>query len=61
VYSEELADYAHSKQTFLELLDRYPDSEVAETAQWMLENLGRDLPEFESIDKLNKQAREQSN
>jgi peptidyl-prolyl cis-trans isomerase C len=61
VYSEELEEYNHARQAFHELLDRYPDSEVAETAQWMLENLGSNLPEFESIDELNKQVKEQSN
>lgn len=60
VYSEELADYAQAKSAFTELLDRYPESEVAETAKWMLDNLGGELPEFESIDDLNEKVREQS-
>jgi len=61
VYSEELADYGSARQAFLQLLDTYPGSEVAETAKWMLDNLGSDLPEFESIDQLNRQVKEKSN
>jgi parvulin-like peptidyl-prolyl isomerase len=60
VYSEELSDFVQARAAFTELIDRYPSSEVAETARWMIDHLGEDLPEFESIDKLNEQVREKS-
>jgi len=60
VYSEELSDYVQARVAFTELIDKYPSSEVAETARWMIDHLGEDLPEFESIDKLGQQVKEKS-
>ena len=55
VYLEELNDKVSADRIFSRVLDRYPDSDVAESAKWMLENMDAPLPEFEDIDDLNEQ------
>jgi peptidyl-prolyl cis-trans isomerase C len=61
VYAEELKDFVMADRTFNRLINEYPDSEMAETARWMLDNLDRPLPKFEDLDDLNRQIGEQSN
>jgi parvulin-like peptidyl-prolyl isomerase len=54
VYLEELKDENSAKHNFKQVLTKYPDSDVADSAQWMLDNLDKPLPEFENIEDLNK-------
>jgi parvulin-like peptidyl-prolyl isomerase len=54
VHMEELHDDKTAKFTFKKVLEEYPDSDVADSAKWMLDNMGKPLPEFESVDELNK-------
>lgn len=45
VYSEELGDYDQARAAFEAVLANYPESDLAGSAQWMLENMGqRDIP-----------------
>lgn len=55
VYAEELSDVVMADRTWTRLIGNYPDHEIAETARWMIENLGAPLPKFDSIDDLNEQ------
>ncbi|MBU8921918.1 MAG: peptidyl-prolyl cis-trans isomerase [Bacteroidales bacterium] len=50
VYAEELQDLVQARRTFDELLKDYPDSEVVESAKWMIGNLHQDHPRFESLE-----------
>ena len=50
VYVEELQDLVQARRTFDELLKEYPESEVVESAKWMIENLHQDHPRFESLE-----------
>ncbi len=44
-YSEELQNYERARRAFETVLSRYPDCELAESARWMIENLGQaDVP-----------------
>lgn len=54
VYLEELQDKVSAERTFARLLDRYPDSDVADSARWMVDNMDQPMPEFESLEELNK-------
>jgi len=62
VYAEELKDFTMADRTFNELIAKYPESEMAQTARWMLDNLEKPLPKFEDLDDLNRQIdKQQSN
>jgi EpsD family peptidyl-prolyl cis-trans isomerase len=61
VYAEELKDIVMADRTFAQLIDKYPDSEMAPTAKWMRENLNEPLPKFEDLDDLNRQIDEKTN
>jgi EpsD family peptidyl-prolyl cis-trans isomerase len=61
VYAEELRDLVSAEQTFTRLIEKYPASEMAQTAKWMTENLDKPLPKFQDLDDLNRQIDEKSN
>lgn len=61
VYAEEMRDYPMADRTFNKLIQKYPASEMAETARWMLDHLDEPLPKFEDLDDLNRQIGDQSN
>jgi tetratricopeptide (TPR) repeat protein len=59
IHSEELEKYDDAATIFEELLERYPNSELAESARWMLANMtSEDAPPFveAELDSLNSQA-----
>jgi len=58
VYAEEVMDLVQARRTFDELLEKYPDSEVAASAKWMIENLEKPHPKFESVDHMREQMEE---
>ena len=43
IYSEDLHDYAMARKAFEKLLEKYPDCDLAPSAKWMLENMGKPL------------------
>jgi hypothetical protein len=55
VYAEEIKDRAMADRTFTELMAKYPESEMAKTARWMIDNLDEPMPKFQDLDDLNKQ------
>jgi peptidyl-prolyl cis-trans isomerase C len=60
VYAEEMKDFVMADRTFNKLIQKYPDSDMADTARWMLQNLDKPLPKFEDLDDLNRQIGDQS-
>ncbi len=58
VYAEELNDLPFAHRTFEELIRRYPDAEVVESAKWMMENMGKAHPKFESFEDMKEQMKE---
>lgn len=54
VYAEEVSDASFARRSFEELLDKYPDSDVVESAKWMIKNLGKSHPEMESIESVKE-------
>jgi EpsD family peptidyl-prolyl cis-trans isomerase len=59
VYAEELKDNYNAEETFRKVLRAYPDTDIAKSATWMLDNLGKPMPDFENLDDLNKKISEQ--
>jgi peptidyl-prolyl cis-trans isomerase C len=57
VYAEEVMDLVQARRVFDELIRTYPDSEVAESAKWMIENLDKPHPKFESVDDMHEQMK----
>jgi hypothetical protein len=47
VHAEELKDFPAADRAFTRVLNEYPDSEVAESAKYMLETMNRPSPQFE--------------
>ena len=58
VYAEEVMDLVQARRVFDELLKKYPDTEVAESAKWMIENLEKPHPKFESVDDMKERMEE---
>ncbi len=58
VYAEEVMDLVQARRVFDELIKKYPDSEVAESAKWMIDNLNKAHPRFESVDDMKEQMEE---
>jgi peptidyl-prolyl cis-trans isomerase C len=51
IQSEELKDYAAAEASFKSLLDRYPRSELAASARWMLTHMrSESAPEFMNLE-----------
>lgn len=67
VYSERFGDVPSSSRCFRRLLEDYPDSKYVEDARWMLQNLGRAVPELtddgmpSSAEEANARIKAQNN
>jgi parvulin-like peptidyl-prolyl isomerase len=48
IQSEELHDYDAARNAFTRMLEKHPDSELAESARWMLDNMGKEPPAFKN-------------
>ncbi len=45
-YSEQLGNYERAREAFSRLISVYPESELADDAQWMIENMEKPIEEF---------------
>ncbi len=54
VYAEELKDPSTADRAFNQVIVEYPGSDVAKSAEWMLNNLNKPLPDFQDLDELHK-------
>jgi outer membrane protein assembly factor BamD (BamD/ComL family) len=50
VYAEELQDYVEAERAFARVVNLYPDSDVAESAQYMLDTMDEPVPKFEGVE-----------
>jgi peptidyl-prolyl cis-trans isomerase C len=51
-YADDLRDYAKAREAFQKMLEKYPQSELAESARWMMANMEKgleNLPDFHQI------------
>jgi peptidyl-prolyl cis-trans isomerase C len=60
VYIEELLDKVSGDRSLTRLIREYPDSDVADSARWMLDNMNKPLPEFDDLEDLNKKLSDES-
>jgi len=44
--SERLGDYDNARTAFQEMIDRFPESDLADDAQWMIENMDKPIEQF---------------
>ncbi len=54
VYAEELKSLPDADRAFNRVINDYPNADVAKTAEWMLKNLDKPLPQFEDLQDLQK-------
>ena len=54
VYAEELKSMPDADRAFNRVVNEYPNAEVAKTAEWMLQNIDKPLPEFEDLHDLQQ-------
>jgi peptidyl-prolyl cis-trans isomerase C len=50
IQAEELQNYDAARNAFERLLSEYPDSELKDSANWMIENMGEETPPFDDSD-----------
>jgi peptidyl-prolyl cis-trans isomerase C len=50
IQAEELKNYDAARNAFQRLLANYPDSELIDSANWMIENMGKETPPFDDSD-----------
>ncbi len=50
IYAEELKNYEAAEFEFKKMIDNYGDSELAQSARWMLENMKSGNPNFEDLE-----------
>jgi parvulin-like peptidyl-prolyl isomerase len=60
VYAEELKSVPDADRAFNRVVNEYPNAEVAKTAEWMLQNLDKPLPEFEDLQDLQQKIESQA-
>ncbi len=53
IHAEELNNYGPARNAFERVLSEYPDSELVDSAQWMIENMGEASPPFDESDVLS--------
>lgn len=58
VWAEEEKDLVEARKAFNELIRNYPDSDVVESAKWMMENLDKPHPKFESVEGMMQRMKE---
>lgn len=54
VYAEDLQDFVMARRSFDELQQKYSESDMNASAKWMIENMGKPRPRFESLEKMQK-------
>jgi peptidyl-prolyl cis-trans isomerase C len=57
-YAEDLMDFVQARRTFDELLQKYPESGMVESAKWMKENMDKPGTKFDSPEDVQRQAGE---
>jgi len=54
IHAEELSNYEAARNAFNRMKAQYPDSELVESADWMLEHMGEENPPFEESEITNQ-------
>ncbi len=54
-YAEEIGDLSFARRAINELLEKYPESEIAESAKWFKENLGKSAFKYDSVEEMEEE------
>ena len=54
IHAEELSNYEAARNAFERMKTRYPDSDLVASADWMLENMGKENPPFDEGDVISQ-------
>lgn len=57
-YAEDLRDFVQARRTFDELIRKYPDNEIVESARWMMDNMDTPGMKLESMENLQQKMQE---
>jgi len=57
-YAEELRDAVQARRSFDELKRKYPESDMIESADWMIENMQTAHPKMESLETMQQRMQE---
>jgi peptidyl-prolyl cis-trans isomerase C len=55
IQAEELGDFDAARKALQRMLDKYPDAELRESAEWMLKNMGKEAPPFDDSDLISSE------
>jgi len=58
IYSEELKDYAKAEEAFKVVIGKYPDSELVDSAKWMLKNMRDESQKVGTVEDVKRKASE---
>lgn len=57
-YAEDMKDFVQARRTFDELIRKYPDNEIVESARWMMENMDKPGMKLESMENVQQKMQE---
>jgi parvulin-like peptidyl-prolyl isomerase len=58
IYSEELKDYARAEEAFKVVMDKFRDSELVDSARWMIKNMRDESKKIGTVEDVKRKARE---
>ncbi len=58
IYSEELQNYRMAKIAFRIVIEQYPESDLVDSAKWMLENMEDESQEIGTVEDVKRKAKE---
>ena len=60
IYSEDIKDIVQARRVFDRLIERYPDAEITKSARWMIKNMNKPHPKFDSFEQMKKSMSKES-
>jgi TolA-binding protein len=58
IYSEELKDFAKAEEAFKVVIEKYPDSELVDSAKWMMKNMRDESQKVGTVEDVKRKAKE---
>ncbi|MCX5800368.1 MAG: peptidyl-prolyl cis-trans isomerase [Candidatus Eisenbacteria bacterium] len=58
IYSEELKDYAKAEAAFRVVTEKYPESELVDSAKWMIKNMRDESQKVGTVEDVKRKAKE---
>ena len=58
-YSEEMSDFVFARRYLSKLFDKYPDSEIIESAKWLEKNMGKKTLNLDSMGDIDEEIKKE--